>query len=74
MLLPRGSQMVRNDRCEVSSGLRPGEDASPWGARKSGDQTIADLHSNSVPSAQIACSIAASLRATATWAFFSPAR
>ena len=34
MLLPRESEIVRNAHCEASSGSRPGEDASLWGARK----------------------------------------
>ena len=34
MSQPRGSEIVRHDRCEVSSGSRPGEDASPVGSLK----------------------------------------
>jgi len=43
MSLRRGSEIVRHDRCEVSSGSRPGEDASLREARESGDQVISDL-------------------------------
>lgn len=65
MSLPRGSD-VRDYHCEVSPGSRPGKDASPKGAGESGGYAVADLHSNSVPSVQIASIMTASLRATAT--------
>ncbi len=67
MSLWRGSD-VRVDRCEVGPSSRPGKDASPDGelGRAERAYTGAVLHSNSVPSVQMACIITASFRATAT--------
>jgi hypothetical protein len=58
----------RDDRCEVGPSSRPGKDASPDGELGGEGVAYAEAvpHSNSVPSAQMACIMTASLRATAT--------
>lgn len=64
MSLPRGSRPQRSLRGQLRRASRQGR--LPLGSLNEEAAYAAGLHSNSVPSVQMACIITASLRATAT--------
>jgi len=73
MSLPRGPTLSATIAARSALARVPAR-TPPLREIGSEDQATVDLHSNSVPSDHIVCSITASFRATAICAFFSPAR